>query len=862
MTDRKLAARLLALSVGLCAATSLQAGPDWTYWVGPQANSQTGVSNEKNLPDKWDPRGGDGSNVIWAKPLPSRSTPVLMNGRLYMLTNSHEDDIKKAGERVVCVDATNGEVVWQHPFNVYLSDVPIERVGWSSVVCDPQTGNVYAQGVCGYFVCLRGNTGEVVWQHSLHEEFGVLSTYGGRTNYPMIHENNVLISAVVVGWGDQARPNHRFLALDKHNGQPVWFAGTRDLPKDTTYSAPVLAVINGELQMIFGAGDGSVYGYQPRTGKKLWSYDLSAHGLNSTPLVVGNRVYIGHAEENLDSSTMGALVCIDASQRGDITKTGTIWKKTEYALQRSSPIAIDGRIYFTVDSAKMHCVNADTGEEIGEPARLGTMMRANLLYADGKIYAGEVNGRGYILKPTAAGSEIIHQFRYPRGEECHGSPIAANGRIFIPTTGKLYCIGLPGDPVAADAPAERPTETPTGEDQVPTQLVISPAECLLRPNFAQDFQVRLYNSKGQYLRLAKYSEVAFTLDGPGKLDKKPTDEQARYEIAKDQKAQAAAFITAKVGAIEGKARIRIVPDLDWSFNFDDGKVPTTWVGVAYRHVPMDWDLITKLRAEDPKISDLYIYLVTEFTNYAPSRVFDDATPQQRWTNLLRFFEVSEGPTKPKTVDEAKAMFNPGLQRLLDEKMLASFEWTTWQRKTGNGDETVPEPRLTVRRGDRGITGNGVLCKVSTIPLGTRSQGWMGLTDLHDYTIQTDLLTYSRQNKLPDAGIIAQRYTFDLMGASQQLQLRTWTAQLNRFSANQQFTWAPNIWYTMKFSATTEPNKAVLRAKVWKRGETEPADWMISAEDLAPNLIGSPGLFGNCKDGELFYDNLTVMKNQR
>ncbi len=71
-----------------------------------------------------------------------------------------------------------------------------------------------------------------------------------------------------------------------------------------------------------------------------------------------------------------------------------------------------------------------------------------------------------------------------------------------------------------------------------------------------------------------------------------------------------------------------------------------------------------------------------------------------------------------------------------------------------------------------------------IPLGTRSQSWMGLTDLHDYTIQADVCGDIKNNKMPDIGLIAQRYTLDLMGVNQQLQIRSWTAQLeHRFAVN-------------------------------------------------------------------------------
>ncbi len=53
--------------------------------------------------------------------------------------------------------------------------------------------------------CLDGDTGKTIWSHSLSEEFGLLSTYGGRTNVPVIFEDLVIISAVTTGWGRAGR---------------------------------------------------------------------------------------------------------------------------------------------------------------------------------------------------------------------------------------------------------------------------------------------------------------------------------------------------------------------------------------------------------------------------------------------------------------------------------------------------------------------------------------------------------------------------------------------------------------------------------------------------------------------------------
>ena len=65
---------------------------------------------------------------------------------------------------------------------------------------------------------------------------------------------------------------------------------------------------------------------------------------------------------------------------------------------------------------------------------------------------------------------------------------------------------------------------------------------------------------------------------------------------------------------------------------------------------------------------------------------------------------------------------------------------------------------------------------------------------------------------------------------------------------------------MKLQAANEDGKAVLRGKVWPRGEDEPAEWTITTTDDVPNVAGSPGLFGSAKDAEIHLDNIVVSAN--
>ena len=335
------------------------------------------------------------------------------------------------------------------------------------------------------------------------------------------------------------------------------------------------------------------------------------------------------------------------------------------------------------------------------------------------------------------------------------------------------------------------------------------------------------------------------LEGPGSIDKNGV-----YTCPKENR-HAAVSVTAKTGELTGTARIRVVPELPWSIDFQDGLVPVTWVGARYRNIAVDIDLYQALTKQDALTGQLYLYLMTSFTNSGRNvATYDDSNPRLQWTGFLRFLKLLG---EVKTLDEAKQKLDAPLQTLVKEKFLAKWEWSEWSANDRKGI------RLVATRGSRAIDGNGVMVKVKTIPKGTRSQSWMGHTYFNNYTIQADVMGARKDGKMPDVGLIGQRYTLDLMGASQQLQIRTWPPQL-RMAKTVPFKWEPNVWYTIKMKTAVEDGKSVLRGKVWKRGAEEPKEWLVEAVDESPNVIGSPGLFGNAKDAEVFYDNIRVNAN--
>src|SRR5688572_32889546 len=102
----------------LCITSTLFA--DWPSWRGP---TQNGVSPEKGLISQW---SVGGENLIWKADFIGRSTPVVMNGRLYVTGRTGQGITMQ--EHIACFDAKDGRKIWEKKYNVYHSTVPFTRL--------------------------------------------------------------------------------------------------------------------------------------------------------------------------------------------------------------------------------------------------------------------------------------------------------------------------------------------------------------------------------------------------------------------------------------------------------------------------------------------------------------------------------------------------------------------------------------------------------------------------------------------------------------------------------------------------------------------------------------------------------------
>jgi outer membrane protein assembly factor BamB len=582
---------VVALALLLPAAAALS-GSDWPEWRGP---ARTGTSTETGLPTSWSPSG---ENLAWKAPYGGRSSPVVFGDRLYLQNTVGAGATEQ--ERLLCLNADTGKLLWEHRYNIFTSDVPAHRIAWSSPAVDPASGHVFAISGNGLLMSLSRD-GKVLWERSLAEEFGMWTTHGGRMSSPIVDGNQVIVSGLTFSWGQYAGGAHRFISFDKSSGQIVWVSAPEGRPTDTIYANPFVATVNGVRMFFSGGSDGAMHALKANTGEPVWNWLVSKRGLNTAALVVGDDVIVTHSEENIISNEMGMLAAVPTSSTGVLADKGARWLVRGVQAGYASPVSDGERIYLLDNGGVLLAFDLRSGKELWKQT-IGTIAKASPVLADGKLYVGTENtgdagGKFYIIKPGPDKAEILDQdwLGTPQqSEQIIASPIVARGRVYVTSMDALYAIGPKTATASTAKPAPAPEPAPAGAGPA-TLVQVAPTELILEPGETIALTVRAFDAKGN--PVASPGAATWTLENLN-----GTIADGKFTADKAAAAQAG-LVKATVGSLSGTARIRVIPDLPWTFDFEDGRdaPPPQWVNATGKFAVRDLDgskVLVKL-AENP-----------------------------------------------------------------------------------------------------------------------------------------------------------------------------------------------------------------------------------------------------------------------
>jgi outer membrane protein assembly factor BamB len=402
-------ARSLVLLI-IVVRVSAVGADDWPGWLGP---GQASVWRETGIVEQF-PAGG--LKVRWRTPVDlGYAGPAVCDGRVFVMdyvpqagevkNNPGGVDRLQGTERVMCLDAESGRLVWKHQY-----DRSYEFSYGGGPRCTPSVidNRVYALGAEGNLWCLDAADGRVVWSRDFVADYGAKTPYWGVAAHPLVVGDTVF--CLVGGEGSVA------VAFDKDSGREIWRALSAP---DQGYCPPTMIEHAGRQQLLIWHAE-SLNALDPATGRLVWSVPLKpAYGMSiAAPRKIGPYIFASGYGDT------GALLRLAE----DASEAQVVWRgrpKTAVYCANSTPFLEQSMIYgCDVDSGALMGVRLQDGERLWETmqpttggtrrARYGTAFlvkhaeRFFLFSETGDLILARLSPEGYeeigryhILEPTS-----------------------------------------------------------------------------------------------------------------------------------------------------------------------------------------------------------------------------------------------------------------------------------------------------------------------------------------------------------------------------------------------------------------------------------------------------------------------------
>lgn len=465
----------LALFAMIAARPVATFASDWPQFRGPHSAGL--AAGNAPLPV----RIGPNENVLWKTPLPpGHSSPVLVGDRIFLTAERDRTLL------TIALDRASGKVLWEAEAP-YTTLEEIHSIG-SHVQPSPAAD---AEHVVTFFgssgLFCYDHAGKLVW----NKPFGPFKNTFGAGSSPILVGDRVILC--------QDHDTDSFLmALEKQTGKVLWKTDRSEFTRN--YGTPVIWEVNGKSQIVVAATL-RVVGYDLETGKELWTVRGVARFFSSTPVIgrdgllyvagwaaggdEGERLAVeawdqviprdannnAQLEEDelpdgpikmrftqVDRDKSGAIteaeysyfrklfdlgrnvtLAIRPGGTGDITDTHVAWSYRKFVPFCASPVFVDGKLFTVKDGGILSCLNTLNGK----PEKQGRLEATGDYYSspvagDGKVYLLSEEGKLTVVSADTQW-DVLHTADF--GENAYASPALVDGRIYLRTTGHLYCFG-------------------------------------------------------------------------------------------------------------------------------------------------------------------------------------------------------------------------------------------------------------------------------------------------------------------------------------------------------------------------------------------------------------------------------------
>ena len=440
---------------------------NWPRFRG--ANADGVAQDDPRLPEVWD----TSTNVKWMADVPGWgwSSPIVWGNRVFLTSVvSEEENIRPQkglyrGEgvrdpakgvhhwMVFCFDRDTGAVLWKleaHTGNPYVPRHPKNTYAAETPTTDGERLYVLFGDLGLYCLNLSGHP---VWSYPI-EPKKTFMDYGAAAS-PVVHDGQVFVvyDNMETSW---------IAAFDARTGQVRW-----KQPREETHSWATPFVWRNERtteMVVPGKNRNRSYSL---SGEVLWEFDgrmsnlvipspFAAHGLCYI-----SSGYVGDAHRPTFAIRPGATGDITPKSEQDYADSPYIeWYQPKASPYNTSPIVYGDYFYTLYDQGFLTCHNARTGELIYDKERIRPLasFTASPWAYNGYLFCLSEDGETFVLQ-TGPEFELITSNNLD--ELCLATPAIADGKLFIRTASKLYCIS--GGARAQEVTSDRPSASASAQ---------------------------------------------------------------------------------------------------------------------------------------------------------------------------------------------------------------------------------------------------------------------------------------------------------------------------------------------------------------------------------------------------------------
>jgi outer membrane protein assembly factor BamB len=422
-------------------------------WPSFRGDGSAGNGDGQRAVTEWD--AASGKNIKWKTPIPgvANSSPIVWGNRVFTTTavssagnNSFKtglygdvkpvDDLSPHEWKIYCLDKATGKILWERAAVIGAPRTK-RHTKSSQASSTPVTDGrrvIAVFGSAGAMIAWD-YTGKELWRVNV----GTLdsgwffdpSFQWGHSSSPILYRNSVILQADV-------QKGSFIAAWDVATGKPLWKTERAD--EISTWGTPTIARTADGRDVLVTNGT-KVRGYDPVSGKQLWTLGPNSEITIGTPVAGNGLVYVtgGYPPVRPIYAIRPGAEGDISLQKGQESNQSIAWSNMTEGTYIPTPLLYDGYLFTLNINGIVTAYDPQTGKRAFRGrVGVGGAFSASPVGADGRLYIASEDGEVYVLSATPDLKQIA---KNDMKEVIMATPAISDGLIVLRTMGHLWGVG-------------------------------------------------------------------------------------------------------------------------------------------------------------------------------------------------------------------------------------------------------------------------------------------------------------------------------------------------------------------------------------------------------------------------------------